>query len=170
MSSKSETLLSAWSTFFVSHALSIQKIEKVLSEKAPLSLYEYDVLLTIDRAPEKQIRYSSLASQSIFTKSGITRIMKRLEGRGFVDRNKCESDGRGAFAKLTKAGAKALKETWAIYSKEILRILEPPLTQSEGAQLEVLLTKVIDHLTHPPLVQIGKKMGSRKASEGLKLV
>ncbi|MCB0335022.1 MAG: hypothetical protein KDD62_01910, partial [Bdellovibrionales bacterium] len=77
MSLKSESLLAAWGSFFVAHALSIQKIEQALSERAPLSLHEYDVLLTIDRSPEKKLRYSELASASIFTKSGITRILKR---------------------------------------------------------------------------------------------
>lgn len=157
MSTKSETLLAAWSSFFVSHALSIQKLEKELSGRAPLSLHEYDVLLTIDRSPDKRLRYSDLASISLFTKSGITRILKRLETRGFIDRQKCESDGRGAFAKLNKLGGKALKDTWAVYSAEVLKIFEPALTQPEGKTLEHLLGKVIDELVGPSLIHIGSK-------------
>jgi DNA-binding MarR family transcriptional regulator len=154
---KSDTLLSAWGAFFVAHALSIQKIERELSDNAPLSLYEYDVLLTIERTPEKKIRYSDLATKSIFTKSGITRIMKRLESRGFIEREKCESDARGAFARLNKDGAKALKDTWAIYSKEILKIMEPALTQSDGIALETIMGKIIDELSGPAVIKIGRK-------------
>lgn len=154
---KSDTLLSAWGAFFVAHALSIQKIEKELSTKAPLSLHEYDVLLTIDRTPEKKLRYSELASASVFTKSGITRILKRLENRGFIDRLKCESDGRGALAQLNKEGANALKDTWALYSTEILNILDPALTHSEAKELESIMLKIIEEVKGVSLVQIGSK-------------
>lgn len=161
MTVKSNTLLTAWATFFEAHAHSINQIEKSLSVSAPLSLHEYDVLLTLDRAPEKKLRFSDLTTKSIFTKSGITRIMKRLVDRGFIDRHKCESDGRGVFAELNKKGAKALKDTWAIYSKEILKIFEPALTQAEGKQLEMLLGKILDQVNEQTLVSIGAKT-SRK--------
>lgn len=160
MSLKSEDLLSAWGAFFVAHALSIQKIEKALAAKAPLSLHEYDVLLTIERSLDQQIRYSALASASVFTKSGITRILKRLEARGFIHRVKCESDGRGAFAQLTSKGAKALKDAWAIYSEEILAIFDPALTQSEGREFERILGKIIDEVRGESLIQIGSKTTS----------
>lgn len=157
MSLKSDTLLSAWASFFVAHALSVNQIEKELSARAPLSLHEYDVLLTIDRAPERKIRYSELAAVSIFTKSGITRILKRLEDRGLIDRLKCANDGRGAYAQLNKSGAVALKNTWKIYSEEILKIFEPALTGVEAGQLDQIMSKVIDEIREVPLVQIGKK-------------
>jgi DNA-binding MarR family transcriptional regulator len=160
MTTKSESLLSAWSAFFVAHALAVQKIEKSLLAHAPLSLYEYDVLLTIDRSPEKKLRYSELASRSLFTKSGITRIMKRLEERGFIDRRKCESDGRGVFAELNKSGGKALKDTWTIYSKGILEIFDPALTQAEAKALESILGKIIDEVNGSALVNIGSKTSS----------
>ncbi len=157
MSPKSEDLLAAWGSFFVAHALSIQKIEKALSASAPLSLHEYDVLLTIERSPEQKIRYSALASASIFTKSGITRILKRLESRGFIDRIVCESDRRGAFAQLNAEGARAIKNTWEIYSEEILAILGPALTQTEAKDFEKTLGKIINEVRGTSLVQIGAK-------------
>lgn len=141
----------------MAHALSIQKIEKALSDSAPLSLHEYDVLLTIERTPDKRIRYSELASASVFTKSGITRILKRLEERGFIDRLKCETDGRGAFARLNTKGEKALRDTWAHYSKEVLAILDPALTQAEAGQIEKAMGKIIDEIKGESLIRIGSK-------------
>ena len=157
MTVKSDTLLSAWGAFFVTHALSIQKIEKALSGTAPLSLHEYDVLLTLDRSHDKKLRYSELTDKSIFTKSGITRIMKRLVERGFIDRERCKSDGRGVYAILNKQGAAALKDTWAVYSREILTILDPALTQSEAKTFETLLGKILDQVADPELIRIGAK-------------
>lgn len=157
MSTKSEDILRAWGAFFVAHALSVQRIERALSAETPLSLHEYDLLLTIDRSLEKRIRYSALASASLYTKSGITRILKRLESRGYIEREKCESDARGAYASLTSKGKDAMKKTWSVYSREILGIFDPALTQADARLLERLMGRVIDELEEYSLVQIGAK-------------
>lgn len=141
----------------MAHALSIQRIEKALDGKAPLSLHEYDVLLTIERQSKKRIRLSELASQSIFTKSGITRIFKRLETRGFVDRVKCQSDGRGVYACLNQAGAKALADTWALYRGEIIALLDPALNITEAKEFERSLSKIIDEARSLAPVRLPKR-------------
>ncbi len=155
MSLKSDTLQSAWGAFFVAHALATNKIEKVLSEVAPLSMAEYDVMLTIERSAERRIRYSELASSTVYTRSGITRIVKRLEERGLIDRQKCESDKRGAFAVLNDSGAAALRDTWKIYSEEILKVLDPALSKEDATQLEAMMVRIIEQVSSAPLIQIG---------------
>jgi hypothetical protein len=52
-------------------------------------------------------------------------------------------------------GGKALKDTWSIYSKEILKILDPVLTQSDASQLETSMGNVIDVVSGSSLVHIG---------------
>ena len=76
---------------------------------------------------------------------------------GLIDRQQYKRDGRVVFAQLNKEGGKALKDTWAIYSKEILKIFEPALTQSEGLQIEALLGKIIEQVKSAPLIKIGGK-------------
>lgn len=157
MGSKSEELLEAWGAFFVSHALAIREIESSISDKSPLSLDEYDVLLGISRAPGGRIRYSALASATVFTRSGITRLVRRLEKRGFVERAICPEDKRGAFATLTTKGKNALHDSWKHYSKAIIALLDPCLDKADAMSLKDLLEKIIGQIRNSALVQIGKK-------------
>ena len=161
MATKSEHLLSAWSAFFVAHALAVQKIESELSRHAPLSMHEYDTLLTISRSPEQRLRYSELTAKSVYTKSGITRITKRLETRNYIARVRCERDKRGAYAELTHEGKCALKDTWEHYSRAILEIFDPALTSDDAKTLTQTMEKLLDQLEQKPLIQIGESSGKK---------
>lgn len=157
MNKSEELLLSAWASFFVAHGLSVRKIEAELEGKAPLSLDEYDVLLITSRSPDEKIRLSSLAEATVFTRSGITRITKRLQERGLLDREECDKDKRGSFAVLTTSGRKALKDTWKFYSRSILNLFQPCFSDSDAQKLGSLLERVIEQARSEPLVQIRKK-------------
>ena len=52
---------------------------------------------------------------------------------------------------------KALEDTWEIYSKEILKILDPALTQSDASQLATIMDKIIDVVSGSSLVHIGPR-------------
>jgi DNA-binding MarR family transcriptional regulator len=154
MSSKKDELLSAWAAFFVAHGLSIKEIEDDLRGKTPLSLEEYDVLLVLSRFPQGKTRLSNLASATVFTRSGITRITNRLGARGLLLREVCKEDRRGALATITPAGKEAMRSTWRLYSRAILSLLEPCFTENEAQQLSRLLQKVINRVRNDQLVQI----------------
>jgi DNA-binding MarR family transcriptional regulator len=155
MKTKTDNILQAWSAFFEAHAFSIENLEeKLAASKAPLSIREYDTLLTISKTLDRRIRYSELANASVYTKSGVTRVTKRMEQNGYLERQKCKSDGRGAYAALTKKGEKALSDTWMVYSKAVIAIFEPTFTQREAQELSRLMEKVIAHLRPETLVTI----------------
>ena len=118
-------------------------------------MHEYDVLLTISRSPEQRIRYSQLVEQTVYTKSGISRVSKRLEQRGHLERVRCEEDRRGAYAQLTTKGKKALAETWTSYSAAILEFFEPALNQQDAKDLIRITEKLISQLKPDSLVKIG---------------
>ena len=153
MSLKSQDIFEVWGAFFLAHALSVKRIDSELAGKASLSLEEYGIMLEISRSAGGA-RYSALATNSIFTKSGITRLAKRLEKRGLIKRVKCEEDGRGAYAEITASGQKAMQSTWQYYSKAILDLLDPCLTQTDARELKIILEKIIDRAGNTALVQI----------------
>lgn len=157
MTLKSEDILTAWATLFEAHGLAVQQVESEISEKASLSLAEYDILLTVARAQSARVRYSDLARASLFTKSGITRLVKRMEQQSYLKRVQCESDGRGAYAELTAAGREALASTWKLYSAAVQATLGPALSQSDACELARILEKVIRHLRPKTLVTIKKR-------------
>lgn len=164
MTDKTEDIYEAWGVFFVTHALAVRKIEQSIAGQVPLSLEEYDVLLTIERSLGGSVRFSQLADRVVCTRSGITRMVKRLEKRGFIARAVCNHDKRGVFATLTADGKAALRDTWRSYSREVLGVFGQAINSGEVRQLRDILEKVLLKLQEPTLFAIGaKKKGRRTA-------
>ena len=59
-------------------------------------------------ADGERMRMSDLAATVILSRSGLTRLVDRLEREGLIARESCPSDARGAFATLTPAGRRKL--------------------------------------------------------------
>jgi DNA-binding MarR family transcriptional regulator len=66
------------------------------------------VLINLQRAPGKRLRMAELADCVLLSRSGVTRLVDRLERDGLIIRDSCESDGRGLFAVLTDRGEELL--------------------------------------------------------------
>ena len=47
---------------------------------------------------------AELADSVLLSRSGMTRLVDRLEREGLLERDTCAADGRGTFAVLTDAG------------------------------------------------------------------
>jgi DNA-binding MarR family transcriptional regulator len=62
------------------------------------------VLLFLADAPDGRLRMSQLADSVLLSRSGLTRLVDRLERDGLLERRRCESDARGFFAEITPAG------------------------------------------------------------------
>jgi len=73
-----------------------------------LSAVEFEVLLRLARSPEQQLRMTDLATQTMLTTSGITRVIDRLERDGLVARSACPTDRRGSNATITEDGIERL--------------------------------------------------------------
>jgi len=69
---------------------------------------EFDVLLRLSRSPEQRLRMSDLASQTILSTSGVTRVVDRLERDGLVRRQPCPDDRRAMYTVLTTRGEERL--------------------------------------------------------------
>jgi DNA-binding MarR family transcriptional regulator len=74
-----------------------------------LSAAEFEALLRLGRTPGGSLRMSDLATQTLLTTSGITRVVDRLERAGLVERRACPTDRRGLFAQVTRAGRERLE-------------------------------------------------------------
>jgi DNA-binding MarR family transcriptional regulator len=83
----------------------------------PLSWY--DVLFALYEAPDRRLRMSGLASAIVLSRSGLTRLVDRLEAEGLLARERLASDRRGAFAVLTEKGVEAMRRAWPVYARGI---------------------------------------------------
>jgi DNA-binding MarR family transcriptional regulator len=86
------------------HAELTRALDAQLAREHKLPLSSYEVLLFLADAPGGRMRMSDLAESVLLSRSGLTRLVDRLEREGLLKRERCESDARGLFAEITPAG------------------------------------------------------------------
>jgi DNA-binding MarR family transcriptional regulator len=100
--------LAAWRGMLRVHAGLVRALDAELEAAHDLPLTSYDVLIFLRAAPGKRLRMAELADSVLLSRSGVTRLVDRLEREGLLVRDTCTSDGRGCFAVLTERGEQVL--------------------------------------------------------------
>ena len=100
--------LGAWRGMLRVHAALVRELDAELDAAHALPLSSYDVLIHLKSAPGKRLRMAELADSVLLSRSGVTRLVDRLEREGLIVRDTCTSDGRGCFAVLTDDGEELL--------------------------------------------------------------
>jgi DNA-binding MarR family transcriptional regulator len=96
--------LGAWRGFLRVHSQLSKALDAELIREHDLPLTQYEVLLFLHDAPEGRLRMSELADGVLLSRSGLTRLVDRMERDGLLRREPCEEDARGYFAVITDAG------------------------------------------------------------------
>jgi DNA-binding MarR family transcriptional regulator len=138
--------IDAWRTFLHAHARVTRRLDEELQAAHGLSLAEYDALLQIAHAPGRRIRMNVLAERVILSRSGITRLVDRLEAAGSVERSACASDARGQEAVLTVAGLSRLRDAATTHLDGVRRYFLDRLDETELAGIERSLGRVASSL------------------------
>jgi DNA-binding MarR family transcriptional regulator len=102
--------LGAWRGMLRVHAALVKSLDAELSAAHELPLSSYEVLITLEAAPGRKLRMSELADSVLLSRSGMTRLVDRLERDGLLERDHCTADGRGCFAVLTAKGLDAVAD------------------------------------------------------------
>ncbi len=100
----SERELAAWRGMLEAHAALISRLDAELERDHGLPLSSYEVLMYLSDSEDGRLRMGELAERLLLSRSGITRLVDRLERQGLVERRRCDDDGRGFNAELTEAG------------------------------------------------------------------
>jgi DNA-binding MarR family transcriptional regulator len=138
--------LNAWRSFLHAHARLTRRMDEELQAAHHLSLAEYDALLQLARAPGRRLRMSVLAERVLLSRSGITRLVDRLETAGMVQRSACATDARGAEAILTPIGLQLLTEASRTHLAGVKRYFLDVIAADDQAALERGLDGVIEVL------------------------
>ena len=94
----------AWRNFIAAQALLLGRLGRELSDQHGLAFADYEILVRLSEKPDHRQRMTSLAEEVVASKSRLSHQVARLEGKGLVRREVCDSDGRGVFAVLTTEG------------------------------------------------------------------
>jgi DNA-binding MarR family transcriptional regulator len=102
--------LGAWRGMLRVHSALVKALDAELVAEHDLQLSSYEVLIHLQAAPDRRLRMAELADMALLSRSGMTRLVDRLERDGLLERDTCTSDGRGTFAVLTDKGEALLGE------------------------------------------------------------
>ena len=119
-----------------------RRLDRDLRAEAGLSIAEYVVLLTLRYAPEGSLPVGDLSCEVHLTKSGVTRLVDRMERAGTVQRVADESDRRSVRANITEKGRDQLRKAWPIHRRGIDEYFGSRLSDAEAATLSDLLGRV----------------------------
>ncbi len=148
-----EAGLAAWEAFIFAHAAVVGRIERETSRADIVSLTWYDVLVALANAPQQRLRLNELAERVVLSRSGLTRLLDRIEKAGLIRREPAPGDRRGTFAVLTREGAWAQHQTWPYYAAGIAQHFSQYLSEQEKRVLATALRRVREEAMEPPADQ-----------------
>jgi MarR family transcriptional regulator, 2-MHQ and catechol-resistance regulon repressor len=136
--------ITAFGMLLEAHAAALTQVGRDLEASAGIPVSWFEVLLRLARSPEQRLRMAELARQVGLSTSGLTRLVDRIEAAGYLTRQACPTDRRGAEAVLTDEGAALLQSAVPAHVASIDANFAAPLGENLPT-LEALLRLVRDH-------------------------
>jgi DNA-binding MarR family transcriptional regulator len=135
--------LRAWVAFLQAHAVVTRRLEAELQAERGLSLAEYDALVQLAVADGRRLRMSELAERVVLSRSGVSRLVDRLEGDGLVARRACPTDARGSWAELTPAGLDRLRTAAPVHLRGVDEHFLSPIAAADREGLVRALEGIV---------------------------
>lgn len=136
--------IEVFSRFLTAHQRVIESLNKNLQQERGISLSWYEVLLQLSESGEDRLRLQDLAERVLYSRSGLTRLIDRMETAGLVSREPCEDDKRGTYAVLTAAGKRVLRRAAPTHLSDIDEFFFSKLTPDEIAVIGEAMGKVLE--------------------------
>lgn len=115
----SERDLATWRAFLTAHARVLREIEDALRAEGLPPLGWYDVLWPLYRAPDRRLRMKELAGEVLLSRTGLVRLVDRVERARLLRREPVPEDARGSYVALTGEGEEVLRRMWPTYARGI---------------------------------------------------
>lgn len=133
----------AWQALRGTYHLLTDRFEKELADAGLPGLAWYDVLLMMERTA-RPIRPKDMLCHVSVTKSGLTRLLDRMEKADLIERSHCPSDRRGTFLTITAAGHDTLEQMRPVRERVFNENFTGVLDPDEAEQVTMVLGKVRD--------------------------
>ncbi len=140
--SEGPLFLEAWLAFLGAHSRAVSLVSAELEEACGISLAWFDVLFQTNIAPERRLRMHELADVLLLSKSGLTRLIDRVEEAGLVERVVVPGDRRSLYVQLTRHGRQVLRKATVVTRGSIEEHFGSRLRDSELRVLRDSLPRV----------------------------
>jgi len=122
-------------------------LEAQLQRDAGLTHMGYVVLFTLSERPDRRMAMSKLAKHVSASLSRLSHVVARLEGQGWVRRERDPEDGRVQIAVLTDEGYDKVVESAPGHAEAVQQLVFDRLTPAQVRQL----AKLADALLESPM-------------------
>ena len=144
LSSPSPERLRCWRLYVESALALVDVLDTELEQAAGIPLRWYDALVHLEESPEG-IPMNELAERILYSKSGFTRVVDRMEEARLVRRLRPEHDRRTILVLLTDTGTKTLEHARRHHRDGIQRHFSQHLTNADTKALTHALEKISTH-------------------------
>jgi DNA-binding MarR family transcriptional regulator len=124
-------------------------VNRDLARDSGLSEPDYDVLSNLSSAPDHRGRLSELAARMLWSQSRLSHHISRMEQRGLVRREECESDARGSVIVLTRQGLRTIEKAAPHHVDSVRRHIIDVLSPAQIKALGDIAETVVGHLGDP---------------------
>jgi DNA-binding MarR family transcriptional regulator len=136
----------AWRAWLYSTLLLQDRLDRELTHETGISHAYYEILVALSETPQRAMRMSELADRCLSSRSRLSHAVSRLEERGWVRRQVCESDGRGQLAVLTDDGFAALEAAAPVHVTGVRTHLFDQLSPQQVDNLRDIGETLLRHL------------------------
>ena len=113
------------------HSQLVRTLDADLARDHDLPLSSYEVLLYLNDSDGGRMRMSELADSVLISRSGLTRLVDRLERQGLLKRERCTSDARGLFAEITPEGRRLFAQARQTHLDGVRRLFLERFSRDE---------------------------------------
>jgi DNA-binding MarR family transcriptional regulator len=139
-----------WRAFLAAIRLLTEALDRELQHDADMPHTYYEILVALSESPGRTMRMSQLADLSMSSRSRLSHAVSRLEEAGWVRREACPTDKRGALAVLTDKGFAALEAAAPGHVEAVRRHLFDVLTPEQVKQLGEISRAIRDGFSSCP--------------------
>ena len=139
-----------WRAFLSANRLLFELLERELQQDAGMPHAYYEILVRLSESPGHRLRMSELAERSFSSRSRVSHAAKRLEEAGWLRREDCAEDRRGAWAVMTDKGYEVLKAAAPGHVEAVRTHLFDQLTPEQVKQLRAISEAVVRHIDDHP--------------------
>ncbi|HEY7049329.1 MAG TPA: MarR family winged helix-turn-helix transcriptional regulator [Jatrophihabitantaceae bacterium] len=132
------------------------QVNRDLARDSGLSEPDYDVLSNLADAPDQRDRLSELAARMLWSQSRLSHHISRMEQRGLVSREECETDARGSVVVLTEQGRRTLEKAAPQHVESVRKHIIDLLSPGQIKALGDIAETVVGHLGESYDVQRGR--------------
>jgi len=145
LSSPTANQRAQWRVFLETALALIDILDAEMQEQRGITLAWYDVLIHLEDAPDG-LGMTEIANRILFSKSGLTRVIDRMEAAGLVRRERPPEDRRVVKVLLTPAGLDALDAARAVHRRGIQEHFVSHLDPGQLQELAGMLQGVREHV------------------------